>query len=158
MSRKFIATVLAASLAITGFSASQARALSERDLAALLFGAVAIGIVGAAINDRSGRDRVVTHGYDNWGDGYERRPTQKPKPRPLPHRASRKQLPAKCLRAFETRRGTVRMYTKRCLKNNFRFYNRLPQVCRTTVRANHKKRTGYTARCMRQQGYSLARR
>ena len=49
MHRKFIAVVLAASVAITGFSAAPARA--DEDVAKFIAGVVALGLIGAAIND-----------------------------------------------------------------------------------------------------------
>ncbi|SEQ00889.1 hypothetical protein [Thalassovita taeanensis] len=63
MSRKFIATILAASLAITGFSTAPAQAGND-DLAKFLAGAAALVIIGSAIDDNKNR-KVVTRRYDD---------------------------------------------------------------------------------------------
>ncbi|MFD0859617.1 cation:proton antiporter [Roseovarius aquimarinus] len=56
MSRKFITLVIAASIAVTGFTAAPARA-SDRDLARALATIAGIAIVGVAINEARKTDR-----------------------------------------------------------------------------------------------------
>ncbi len=80
-----------------------------------------------------------------------------PKARPLPHRVSRKLLPGNCLRSINTRHGQKRIFGGRCLNSNFRHVNKLPDACHTEFRANGQKRHGYGARCLRSNGYSIAR-
>ncbi|KAA0913012.1 hypothetical protein [Aquicoccus porphyridii] len=74
MSRKFIATIVAGAIAITGFSAAQAEA-GNRDLVRLLAGATALVIIGKAIsddNDRRHKPKVITRGHRHHG--HVRRP------------------------------------------------------------------------------------
>jgi hypothetical protein len=49
------------------------------------------------------------------------------------------------------------MFGRRCLENNFRHANRLPQQCAQQIRTHRGTRYGYDARCLRGAGYSLAR-
>lgn len=67
MYRKFIATVLATAVAITGFTAAPARADNE-DLLKILGGVAAIAIIGAAINEARDDDKVSkNYNYYNRG-------------------------------------------------------------------------------------------
>jgi hypothetical protein len=61
MSRTFIAAVLAASIAVTGFSAAPARALDQGEATRLFLGATALFLLGnAAANANKNHNR-----YDN---------------------------------------------------------------------------------------------
>lgn len=68
MSRKFIATIVAGAIAITGFTAAQAEA-GNRDLARFLAGATALVIIGKAISDNNDRhkQKVVTRSHRPHG-------------------------------------------------------------------------------------------
>jgi hypothetical protein len=161
MSRKFISTVLAASIAVTGFFAAPARA-GDDDVAKVIAGMAALFIIGSAIkksrnDDNHGYNNHVSRGNRYEGDIQEAQPRRHTRPRPLPQRANRKKLPSECLRRFETRRGTVRMMAQRCLERNYRFTHALPQQCHTRVRTENGKRRGYAMRCLRDRGYSIAR-
>lgn len=72
MSRKFIATIVAGAIAITGFTAAQAQA-GDRDLARFLAGATALVIIGKAIsdnNDRRHKQQAVTRSHRHHGHAY----------------------------------------------------------------------------------------
>lgn len=169
MPRKMISTVLAATLALTSFTApAQA---DDRDVARALAAIAGIAVLGAIINDRNDRKRqtqTVTR-QNTYVQPYAQPRTQVlPKrrverthrnfePRPLPRRVARKLLPGHCLRSLHTRQGKVRMFGARCLHNNFAHANRLPQDCGIRVRTNQGPRRGYEARCLRGYGYQLAR-
>ena len=167
MYRKFIGTVAAASLAITAFGAAPARA-DDEDVARALAALLGIAVVGAIINKSQKDDHVVTRHQPRhvYNPPKPRHVAPRPRnikphvqPRPLPDRVNRRLLPGKCLRTFETRRGAVRRgFGNRCLQNNYRFAHRLPAACRITVRSRQGHRTYYKARCLRDQGYRLARR
>lgn len=168
MYRRFIATVAAASIAITAFGAAPARA-DDKDLAKALAAILGIAVVGKIIHDnRKEREQAATRNhpapiYTAPRRHYEPRVHQhrrdpQVQPRPLPrHVRNDKLLPSQCFRSYDTRRGTVRMFGRRCLENNFRHVNRLPQHCKVRVKTYNGKRTGYQARCLRDAGYRLAR-
>ncbi|WP_406647864.1 hypothetical protein QEZ52_03005 [Aliisedimentitalea scapharcae] len=150
--RRFIAIVLAASVAVTGFTAAPARA--GDDLGKILAGLAAIALIGVAVEKRrKDKAEVVTRNPVHV-DPY------KPKhggPRNLPPRVARYDLPRHCVRTFPGA-GETRILGLRCLKNNYSYVGSLPQACRVTVDTGHKHRTGYVARCLKKRGYRITRR
>lgn len=147
MSRKFIATVLAASLAITSFSAFPARAGND-DLVKFLAGATALVIIGSALDGKPARvttrnDRVYDHDRrrDDW------------------HRDTRKRiLPAYCRSTVWTPEGRQRFLDGRCLRQNYAQARDLPKQCRITAgQGTGHGRRGYSIRCLKRHGYEIAR-
>ena len=158
MHRTFIATVVAASIAITGLSALPARA-DQDDVAKALAALAGIAIIAKIIRDNKDDEQTVTRRYPAYPDpvirpGHPR----KVYPRPMPHRVDRRLLPQHCFRSYDTRQGRYHMFGRRCLKNNYRFARELPQRCALRIRTRDGIRSGYDARCLRRSGYSLARR
>ena len=168
MARKFIASVLTAAIVITGFNAAPARA-DGRELAQAIAGIAAVAIIANALNDKrkkdepqlgsrdAGYDHGRQHGYvqpqQEWHGGRHLAP------RPLPDRVARKSLPAVCLQTVEDRRGrAVNVLGQRCLQNNFRGAQHLPQSCVVDFPSHRGGRSGYDARCLSRAGYSIARR
>lgn len=151
---RFISAVAATAIAITGIGALPARAGND-DAAralALILGLAAISHVVSGRYDNSGaRSRVYRE-----PKYYQPRPTTDL--RPLPKRVSRKLLPQQCLRSFETDRGRARLFSKPCLKRNYKHVRKLPESCERRVWTERGWRTGYGARCLSRQGYQLARR
>ena len=155
MSRKFIATILAASLAVTSISATPAAA-GDDNLKKFLLGAGTLLIIGSALENGKAqvvikdKDDKYAHGY---GHGYGYKKYKKKK------RRISKVLPRYCLRRIETRRGDVRMFGKRCLQRNYRYADWLPQDCKIRVktwRHGHRvTRVGYKPRCLRHYGYRV---
>ncbi|WP_390911466.1 hypothetical protein [Pseudosulfitobacter sp. SM2401] len=157
MHKKFIATIAAASILITGFAAAPAYAGNDdakRALAALL----GVAIIGAVIHDARKDEKSRVH-------RPQVQPHKRPKankrphvqPRPLPKRVNKKLLPGQCMRTIENRRGNrVRAFGLRCLEKNYRFVNRLPNHCFRSDRTRKGVRHGFGARCLRAEGYRLA--
>jgi len=147
MTKSFIAAVLAASLTITGFSTAPARADAE-DIAKVLLGLAIIGGIAHAIDK------------DNDAPDVSRRD-----PRPRRHddrrriyRDTHTNLPANCLRSFETRRGTRWGYGARCLNRRMHHVN-LPNRCERRGEArNGRSRIFYGERCLAQHGFRSVRR
>lgn len=149
MHRYFIAAVVSLTVIITGSFAAPARADGD-DLARALAGIAALAIIGKAIHDRNKRDHV-THNYNTYQPRVIR-------PKPLPNRVARKNLPAQCIRHIETRNGnTRRVLGARCLDRNYRFSNQLPRNCARQVETRRGWRWVYGARCLRNNGYQIAR-
>jgi hypothetical protein len=175
MARKFIASVLTAAIVITGFNAAPARA-DGRELAQAIAGIAAVAIIANALNDKrkkdeahlgsrnTGYDHGRQHGYVKPQHGYVQPQQQwhgdrQLAPRPLPDRVARKSLPAVCLQTVEDRRGrAVNVLGQRCLQNNFRGAQYLPQSCAVDFQSHRGWRSGYDARCLSRAGYSIARR
>ncbi len=180
MYRRFIAAVTAVSIAITALGVVPARA-DERDVARALAVILGAAVVGKIIHDNNkNKARAVTRQqpapvyqaphhrpapvyqapHHRSAPVYQapRQRSHQVHPRPLPqHVRNSKLLPSQCFRSFDTRHGTVQMFGNRCLQNNFRHANSLPQHCRVQVRTYQGDRSGYDARCLRDQGYKLAR-
>lgn len=174
MYHKFIATITAVSIAITGLSATSAAAGDRnRDLARIAVGVLGVAIVGKIIHDNNKRNdnqaQVVTRHKAQPAPVYRAPQAQqrhKVQPRPLPQgygnknrqkQHNSKLLPKRCFQSFDTRRGQVLMFGSRCLQQNFRHANRLPQQCAQQIRTRQGNRFGYDAQCLRRAGYSLAR-
>lgn len=149
MSRKFIATIVAAAMTVTAVSSAPARA--DDDFVKLIMGAAAIYALSQTLKDDRRRDTVSRN----------QPPTSYApdvRPRPLPDRARKaKPIPARCLKYVETRRGdTVRLLGQRCLNRHYRHVHRLPERCETKVRTYNGVRHGYKPRCVRKHGFRLA--
>ncbi|MYM55511.1 hypothetical protein [Thalassovita mangrovi] len=160
MSRKFIATVLAASLAVTSISAAPARA-GEDDLVKLLAGATALFIIGKAINDKPARAAAPqSRNYDYTRPEYTR-PYDGDRRHEYQHRqrhAYNAPLPGYCRSSVWTDQGRQRFLDGRCLRQNYSQARDLPQQCRITVGkgADHKRR-GYSIPCLKRNGFEIAR-
>lgn len=169
MYRTFIATITAASIALTVLGATPVRA-GENDAAKAIAAILGLAVVGKIIHDRNDKKKRVNnhqqrpvHRTPDYNKPEYKKPAYQPprytqpKPRPLPDRVNRKLLPHQCLRSFNTHRGKVRMFGKRCLKRNYKFANRLPQQCQYIFDTPRGDRRGYEARCLRDRGFRLAR-
>ncbi|MCX7565689.1 hypothetical protein OS189_04975 [Sulfitobacter sp. F26169L] len=179
---RFVGTFTGAAIAMATFTVAPAYADDDRTARAIAT-ILGLAVVGAIIHDNRQdkkkdhvryKEPVRTypkattqsqgiyngkrhHGGNAHQQGYNP-PRHNVTPKPLPHRVNRKLLPQGCLRSFETRKGNVRMFGRRCLERHYRQVNRLPQSCFQRVRTFNGKRSGYGARCLSQNGYRLARR
>lgn len=147
--RKFIAFVLAASIAITGFSAAPARA--DEDVAKIIAGLAVLGILGAAINRDRHRNNHVTRAPANPVYVH-------PQPRPLPPRVARYDLPGKCLRNFPAFQNGKNLMGQKCLQKNYRHANSLPQHCRVTFWNGRHHKNAFKPQCLHRNGYRIVQR
>lgn len=146
--RKFIALILAVSMAITGISSAPAHA--GNDVGKVVAGLAVLGILGAALHQHNTRDRrreQVTRPYH-----------PQPTPRPLPPRVSRYDLPAQCVKYFPNFRNGRSLVTRNCLQRNYGHVNALPQSCKVTFWNGQRNRTAYKPRCLNSHGYRLVNR
>lgn len=172
MSRTFIATILAAAIAVTGFSAAPARAADGEDIAKALAGIAAIAIIGKAIKDSRDKDdddkrvsRDRHHDNDRWDRGRHDRDDRwnrdrrrgHDRDRDRGHRRDARALPGACFQRFDTNRGTVRAFGRYCLSRNYRHARSLPNHCEMNVRTRRGTVRAYEPSCLRRQGYSIAR-
>ncbi|MFK7878649.1 hypothetical protein [Roseobacter sp.] len=156
MSRKFITTIVAVALAVTAFGRAPARA--DDNLIGALAAIAGIAIVGKVIHDHNKKKQqssTVTRNIHRAPIQHNDHRVYNLKPRPLPQRASRKLLPGNCLRSVDTWQGRLRYFGQRCLKQQYKHVDRLPQACALRVRSVGR---GYDALCLRNKGYQLARR
>lgn len=171
MSRKFISTVLAASLAITAFAAKPVEAASEEDIARILAGAATIFIIGKAIQssrdndkddkkkskshkDRKDRDRYKPQKHmSRKHDRYDRHDHGR---RSYGNRAA--PLPQHCQVTARTRSGHETLFGARCLDRSYQSARRLPGECLRDVRSFRGERQAYSGHCLRARGYTTAGR
>lgn len=151
MHRKFIGLVVATAIAITGISASQARAADAHDI---LGGLAAIAIIGAAINHYNKdqrRDRVARQNY------YVQKP-QDVRPnhiRPLPKRIARYDLPQRCLKTYKSYSKKRPLLGTSCLQKHYKHANSLPQQCKVGFWNGTKVKRAFEPACLRQKGYRV---
>ncbi len=150
MHRKFIALILATSVAVTGLSAAPAFADGKT---ARQFGWLALlGIVALAVQD-SNRKRAVTRNYT-----YTTPPRATPAPRALPPQVSRKVLPQQCLRRRNVDGRQRNLFGAGCLNQNRIQVKSLPYACQLGYAEGRDYRIGYEPQCLREHGYRTAHR
>lgn len=173
--RRFIATVLALSMAISsGVTARPAQA--NEDVAKFIAGAALLGILGAAINDAKDRDTTVTRGSHGWPHGGTpqggHHGGDKPRggyhgnggnlhvtgPRPLPPRISRYDLPAGCLSTLREHGENRRVLGLNCLQRNYSYVDSLPATCFDRISNKHQTRRGFVPGCLSRHGYRMVNR
>ncbi|MEP2891704.1 hypothetical protein [Tateyamaria sp.] len=161
--RPFIATIAAAAIAITGFSAAPARA-SDNDAAKALAIVLGLAVAGAVIHKRNDDKKARRESYTHKPVPQTHKRTVSPQrkhvqPRPLPSKVNRKLLPKGCLSNLRTDRGRhIQAFGQNCLSRNYKFSSSLPQHCGQRVRTRHGAGYAYEAQCLSRQGYQLARR
>jgi len=154
MSNRFIATALAASIALTTAFTAPARAADNGEIARFLLGAGALAVIATELsknNRNRTRDTVVTRRYVEPPRHVQ--PTYRYNDDDYRVRPNRKVVPVACLRENNYRDGPRRYFGMRCLQNNMRHANRLPGQCQTSVWGRNGWRTVYAARCLRQNGW-----
>lgn len=151
MHRKFIALVVATAVAITGVSASQAKAADAHDI---LGGLAAIAIIGAAVNHYNKEKR---HERVTRQNNYVHQP-QNVRPdhiRPLPRRVARYDLPQRCLKTYNGYSKKRPLLGPNCLEKHYKHANSLPQQCKVGFWDGKKVKRAYEPACLRQKGYRV---
>ncbi len=133
MTKKFMATLLAASIAFTTVTAAPVQARNN-DAVKAIAGIALLAIIGKAISDSNHHSA----------------------PTPVPH-TPRYRLPNRCLRDYETQSGWTQAYGSRCLANNLPRVS-LPHQCKRTLWTAQGRRNVYLPGCMSTHGFRIARR
>jgi hypothetical protein len=166
ITRPATAVILAGAVALSPVSATEARAGSEEALIAGAIGTIILGAIASQALSGNGSFRLDSNSHyrpreDRYRGGHYRdhhRHGGRHDGRGG-HRARHyKQLPAKCI-IRNTNHGGV-LFANRCLKRNFVGADYLPRHCKVNI---YNPRTGnsrnaYRGRCLKQAGYSVARR
>lgn len=150
MSKTFIASVLAAALTITSFSAAPARA-ELTDFEKFLLGAGALVIIGTAVHEQNKKavkqrkaPKVTYH--------------SPPRPKPtVKKKRKAAAIPGFCITRVQSHNGPRRILSRRCLQNNYRDVNLLPNRCRSFIEGPRGTRVGYRPKCLRKAGFQIAR-
>lgn len=152
MARKFIATVLAASIAVTAMGATSAQAHHKNDdLIKFLGAATTMIIIGNALknhNSNGHNGKVYIHSPNHKPKGHGHK-TYKPAPKKKPS------LPAKCVRNAKGKHGnTYKVLGRHCMSNNYKAMNRVPQKCAVQYRStNGHIRNGFGIQCLKNHGF-----
>ncbi|EAU46751.1 hypothetical protein [Salipiger bermudensis] len=178
MSRKFIAAVLAASLAITTFSAAPARA-DGKDALKLIGAAGALYLLGNSIaqareraEDERKKDkrkkeekaRQEAHAKQ-WRERHENRRDERHDARRTDpprvvgpafgqRRDAQYVLPARCMMRIEGG-GSRYAFDRDCMTNAGVRTSRLPDACEMYVRDGGRKERAFDGACLRRNGYGL---
>ncbi|MGR3321846.1 MAG: hypothetical protein ACU0DK_07940 [Pseudooceanicola sp.] len=160
MARKFISTILAASLAITAVSLP-AKARANDDIVKFLAGATALVIIGKAIeNNRAKadvrRDHQPRYVQPQRHDRKWKHHRDQDRNRWHRDRDNRRiSLPASCRVNLRTPSGTISGYGYRCIQQNPRLARAIPGQCVTATRAYRGPRFIYSDRCLARAGYRV---
>ncbi|SLN28372.1 hypothetical protein ROA7450_01162 [Roseovarius albus] len=163
--RGFIGMILAAAIAVTGASATPARA-AEDDVAKVVVGAAALAILGAAIisarDDDDDAPQHVTNNhniYNSYGDGYNSQWSKPKKKHKKKHSSyqpvKRPKLPEACRIYRDTKNGRRFGYNGRCLKRNYSAFDHLPRHCAKKVEGYRGKI--WRENCLSQHGFQRAK-
>ncbi len=152
MHKKFIALIIATAMAITGVSASQARAADTGDI---LGGLAAIALIGAGVhyyNKEKRKDREKA--ARQYNQVYNTPQINRHKVKPLPKRVARYDLPQRCLRAHDGYSQRPLLETK-CLNKHYKHVKSLPQQCEVGFWNGKKVKQAYEPACLRHHGYRV---
>ncbi|SLN59478.1 hypothetical protein [Ruegeria meonggei] len=162
MHKKFIALIVATAVAVTGVSASQARAADAGDI---LGGLAAIALIGAAVKHFSDENKknTVTHNYNHVYQPPKHHAHPKPaiRPhhvRPLPKHIAKYDLPQRCLRTFKAYSHKRPLLGAGCLNKHYKYSKSLPNQCKVKFWNGKKSRRAYHPGCLRQKGYRVSYR
>lgn len=135
MRKQLIALSTGCAIALAGLSTPAAA--NEDDIGALVFGALALFVLGEIIEDEL--------------DDRPSNPPLRPNIQPAPNNI----LPASCIRVHNTDHGRVRLLGQRCLNRTAPQKAALPQNCHRRVVTHNGVRRGYKPRCLRRHGYQI---
>ncbi|WP_132541303.1 hypothetical protein [Rhodovulum euryhalinum] len=139
MTRRLIAPLLAAALALTPMAAAPARADGE-DIAKALLGAVVLYGIAEGLDSRDRKDnRRVEQRHDDrrgWQDAHRGRT-----------------IPAQCIRTVQSRNGTRQFVPEACLRREG--VRRLPDHCAVSISGPRRERDVYGLRCLQQSGFRV---
>ena len=144
ITRTLTAAGLALSLAIgtVGASATPARANNDEAIA-IIGGIIALYALGQALQNDN-RNTTVTRNYGHRPQGNFGH---------QPHRPQQLVAPARCFIEGTDHNGYYRGYVRRCMENNVRRVDLLPQQCLRRVHTQRGERLIYAGRCLAQNGW-----
>lgn len=146
MTSRFIAPVLAATIAVTGMTAAPVQAADRGEIGRLLLGAGTLFIIGNAIANSNRNANVNNNTHV----------TRRHNPPQVHHQPrARKFVPSQCLRNNRAGNGPNRYFGRHCLSQHMQV-GRLPGQCRTSVWTNRGQRTVFGARCLRKFGWKFS--
>lgn len=152
MTRRILASVLVAAIAITSFNATAVQA-GDRDVAKIIVGATALAIIGSALAAEQRKQNQVSRHQPSYQPQYPRYQNQRHN-RYDNHRPKQQYRPVvsrECLMSVRGQRGWTEGYAVRCAQRTTRAT--LPSDC---VRRNYAQgpRLFYAPVCLRRNGFN----
>jgi hypothetical protein len=157
MYKTFIAGITAVSLILSSAAPAQANGLDQKDVGQILFGLIVAATVAQGVRNHRTQtpalaDVIVSQQPRSQGNGHNG-------PRYGQLNQSRVSvLPGRCVRKFDTRKGNVRMMTRRCIARHYDHAVNFPRRCERDVMTNRGFRSGWAMRCLRNNGFTVAGR
>ncbi len=147
MTRKFIATILAAAVAVTTMGSTAQAHHKNDDLIKFLGAATTLIIIGNALKN-SNHNYGYSYQYHSPNKGkvyYNHKPKGKPA------------LPGGCIRTAKNKKGqTYRVFSRHCLKNHYKAVHKLPNSCAIKYRnLKGKVRGGFGINCLKNKGFKI---
>ncbi|MEM7718152.1 MAG: hypothetical protein AAF222_03045 [Pseudomonadota bacterium] len=137
------------------------------DIAKALAGLAVIGLIATAAKDRrsknsSSRTFTTVDPFSTIEGSRAPRAVEgriiRPNQRVQRARGFRQAaLPDRCIRLLSTNRGDRSIYSARCLQRHYVYYNQLPRDCRFQVHGNSRPHIVFGTRCLRRDGWQVAR-
>ena len=154
MTRKLIATIAAAAIALSGFTATPAAAMDDREVIKLLLGAAAVGVLVNELNKKNKKEIAAESAYRNnnvyrYDDNRYDNNTRNA-------RVNRNRvIPSSCVFDIRTRNGNRDVVSGNCVERSD-FRGNLPKDCKFEIRRDGRKQTVYGASCLRDRGIRIA--
>ncbi|GAA4225838.1 hypothetical protein GCM10022290_32760 [Sagittula marina] len=153
---KYITSILTIGALIAALAAAAPAQAADRDKTKALIGTVATVWLLHELNKNGAFQKAERKDERSRSySGHQRGAEQWRRHNGNRKAASKPALPRHCLR--ETRRHGL-VLGSGCLNRNYRAVRHLPQACHTNFRANGQRRSGYDYSCLRNRGFSIARR
>ncbi|MFT4742780.1 MAG: hypothetical protein ACI91Z_000754 [Yoonia sp.] len=135
----------ATALSLT-FTPANAQGFNEEQIGQIIFGLFATAAIAKIIKDNNGPALAQAE------------PVAPVVRHPRTPRDARKVLPQRCINAFQTDQGRVRMFTRSCIARHYTHAANFPRNCERDVMTRRGFRTGWAVRCMRNAGFRTDRR
>ncbi|WP_296427407.1 hypothetical protein [Yoonia sp.] len=156
--KSMIAGIAALSLTFATVAPVQAEPFTGEDVGKLLIGFAAIAALNAALENNKRDSAPATQTRDQSHRAPQAHGRHDNRWSNLNRGNGRWVLPSTCMRDVQTRFGTVRMFGQRCLEQNYRQVNSLPDRCAVRVYTGNGPRRGFDPLCLRDAGYTSDRR
>lgn len=169
MFKTLTAAVLALALALPGTAQAQGMSQNEKAIIGTIAGVAALAVIANQLKKKDDKKakQVITPpppdfgrhhnqgGPRDHGRGPDRGKGQHDWGRD--HRAQ--VLDARCLTQVRDRRGDrIEMMERSCLRKANADLRRIPDRCEISIKTNRGTEHGYSAHCLKSQGYRIARR
>lgn len=144
-----LCATLALALSVAPVSAGNNNSRSDSQDATTVIGIIlGLATIGAILSSKN-----------DW-ESYKEKPKHPPKRVHRDRVPKQLILPKDCVRNYRTQQGNRTLFSNRCLKRNFAYYDNLPRACKTKVVARNKQGTYVTRKifrphCLTNRGYRM---